>query len=990
MPQATRRLPGIRFEAQPPAPAIVLPRMDVAGFVGYASAGPLDVPVSVDDPAAFARIFGPDQPIAWDARHGETVHAALGPAVRSFFRNGGRRCFVVRVADVGARTTTFQLPGVVALGGGGLGHALLRARSVGAWPDRLRVATSVAASPIVLRPVSYRAGTFDVVTAESGIVQAGDLLRLVFRAEGWTLLATVASAAPPRLSSQSQSEERERTHVSRVTADEMLWVKRETTLAPSLAAAIEWIGPLGVTQYAYETVYEDGESLVVSLGGRLDDAPVRGALVRLSGPSLELWARVAEREPDDARTRLVLEAYLVSRTRPTGLPRSRARRSAERLELEVWTDDGGVRVRLGELGFGRRHPRFLADLPTDERLYADAADVPGQAWPELWRAAAEPRFPLAGPVERPLAYFPLAASLLPEPMLPALPPEGSSLWRSGLEEHRSSVFVDQRLETTRTTALAAQADYIRYVAPDPPPSDEDRLRGRLDDPDLARLRGIHALLGVEQVTMIAVPDAALRGWRRDPPAALLPAPDLTLNGDQTQLEWDPAPTGAEVEVVSATETAFETPTLLYRGTDTVRPLGDRPAVAHWYRARFVLGDEVGPWSLTRGPVGPDPRFGDCDTTLLAAPSLSLSTDGTGLEWTPPPTAVEVELEEATDAAFELATPLYRGTSSDLTLGGRPSGVRWFRARYRTSTSTGPWSASLAVGATPRPGATLRGLQEYTDGLLVSVHRALLRMCAARGDLFALLAVPEHYREQGAIAHAETLRGDRSWPRTDVPPLGEGEAHVLGYGALHFPWLLVTNPDRPDELRWIPPDGPTAGVLAKRAAERGAWIAPANVPLRDVVALASDIAADQRLPLLEAQVNGIERTPRGFLALAADTLGTDEELRSINVRRLLQLLRRLALRHGETYAFEPNGDELRRAAQRGFEAVLGALFRVGAFAGRRPDEGFRVVVSDPPNTEASVDAGRLIVELRVAPSRPLAFLTVRLVRAGDGTVRLEMV
>jgi phage tail sheath protein FI len=35
----------------------------------------------------------------------------------------------------------------------------------------------------------------------------------------------------------------------------------------------------------------------------------------------------------------------------------------------------------------------------------------------------------------------------------------------------------------------------------------------------------------------------------------------------------------------------------------------------------------------------------------------------------------------------------------------------------------------------------------------------------------------------------------------------------------------------------------------------------------------------------------------------------------------------------------------------------------------------------------VDLGRLVVELRVAPSRPLAFLTVRLVQTGAGvTVR----
>jgi phage tail sheath protein FI len=34
-----------------------------------------------------------------------------------------------------------------------------------------------------------------------------------------------------------------------------------------------------------------------------------------------------------------------------------------------------------------------------------------------------------------------------------------------------------------------------------------------------------------------------------------------------------------------------------------------------------------------------------------------------------------------------------------------------------------------------------------------------------------------------------------------------------------------------------------------------------------------------------------------------------------------------------------------------------------------------------NTQDDQDAGRFIVELRVAPSRPLQFLTVRLVQSG---------
>src|SRR5215218_7086647 len=93
-----RRLPGIEVDAAPPPPAEALPRMDVAVLVGFASAGPLHVPVAVESVTQFAAVFGPDAPLAWDAARGVRARAYLGPAVRAFFANGGRRCWVVRVA----------------------------------------------------------------------------------------------------------------------------------------------------------------------------------------------------------------------------------------------------------------------------------------------------------------------------------------------------------------------------------------------------------------------------------------------------------------------------------------------------------------------------------------------------------------------------------------------------------------------------------------------------------------------------------------------------------------------------------------------------------------------------------------------------------------------------------------------------------------------------------------------------------------------------
>ena len=54
---------------------------------------------------------------------------------------------------------------------------------------------------------------------------------------------------------------------------------------------------------------------------------------------------------------------------------------------------------------------------------------------------------------------------------------------------------------------------------------------------------------------------------------------------------------------------------------------------------------------------------------------------------------------------------------------------------------------------------------------------------------------------------------------------------------------------------------------------------------------------------------------------------------------------------------------------------------GAFAGATPATAYQVVVSEKVNNFQSLEQGRFIVELRVAPSLPLKFVTVRLVNSG---------
>lgn len=67
-------------------------------FIGRALRGPLDTPVLVTSFAAFARRFG-----------GIWQRSSLGPAVQQFFEHGGKRLYIVRVAN-GARGAMICLP----------------------------------------------------------------------------------------------------------------------------------------------------------------------------------------------------------------------------------------------------------------------------------------------------------------------------------------------------------------------------------------------------------------------------------------------------------------------------------------------------------------------------------------------------------------------------------------------------------------------------------------------------------------------------------------------------------------------------------------------------------------------------------------------------------------------------------------------------------------------------------------------------------------
>jgi hypothetical protein len=935
MTLTARRLPGFRFEPQPAPARDVLPRMDVAVFVGFAASGPLHVPVVIEDPATYTAIFGADLPLAWDRQRGTQVYAYLGPAVRAFFRCGGQRCYVIRVAGAAAKANVFALPGIasaaVHFDASGTAivdaiapaHAL--ARSEGSWSDGLRVSTA-----LLSRGVDVVAVDETRAIVQNATVVPGDLLRLTYRDMGLTRLVVVGAVEATETGG-SGSPPSPRRSALRATIRYSLWLAELAASSPPLAissASIYGRSASGITLDVLDSMSEtlEGQAvLLLKVPLALADAPPAGSMiiVDLGAESLLLAVHEVRGAPDSGSP--VQEAiwitckgvrWLKSVPAPTGLP------LGERLTFELRASQPtGDSFSLPNLAFALEHPRAwyrpgddqsvdprgddLRGLPTDQQWYAalDAHDTV----PALWQEAAEPRFPLAGGPQSGAFTFPFALSVLPEYERLPYPNALDALARDGLNAYGTALFLDEDLAGTTALDLAGRADYLRYLSPDARP-----------------LKGIHAAMAIEEATLIAVPDALHPGWEYEENPA--------------ELDAEPLP-----------------------------PLPE-PDWSQFLNCGYrILPDLV----LTASK--PD-----------AAGTFTLSWDWEADE---PGDAMRVTytLEESVRPNFADAKILYSGPAQTYTIYGRMRGDYFYHVRAAAAGNISNWSNGVGVRVAPGSQWALREPNVEADRACLTIHRALMRLCAARADIVAVLAMPEHFREDAALEHAQALTPFSTRLNPDDLfdlPLTFAEDRALTYAALYHPWLHTRDGET---LRPLPPDGALCGMIARRTLERGAWIAPANEPIPGVLALVPPLEDSRLLELLQAQINIIKPSPSGFVAQAADTLSLDEDLRPLNVRRLLILLRRLVLRQGVQYVFEPFDDVFRRMVQRSMESVLESMYARGAFAGRTSTSAFQVI---PRSTPQDVDQGRFIVDLRVAPSLPMEFLTVRLVQSGDRSIVSE--
>lgn len=217
-----------------------------------------------------------------------------------------------------------------------------------------------------------------------------------------------------------------------------------------------------------------------------------------------------------------------------------------------------------------------------------------------------------------------------------------------------------------------------------------------------------------------------------------------------------------------------------------------------------------------------------------------------------------------------------------------------------------------------------------------------------------------------------------------------------FAALYYPNVVITNPlARPgatngERQLTVPPVGHIAGVWARTDAARGVWKAPANEALRGIVRLENEVTGGEQDLLNPEGINCIRSFGSyGTKVWGARTLArTDPSWRYVNVRRLFNYVEE-SIRRGTQWAvFEPNDRDLWQRVKRNISSFLRGLWMQGALTGATPEQAFYVLCDESNNPPSSVDEGRLIVEIGIAPVKPAEFVIFRISQWQGGAATTE--
>ncbi|WP_405868115.1 hypothetical protein OG407_49695 [Streptomyces sp. NBC_01515] len=612
--------------------------------------------------------------------------------------------------------------------------------------------------------------------------------------------------------------------------------------------------------------------------------------------------------------------------------------------VRAFFDNGGRRCHVVRVAGPNARParwtvpglRIWQPDGTDSGAAAEAA------WPGAWSDGLELGTQL---LLRPLAFeapYRRATAIDPGRLVlaagSAVPLQPGDLIRLDLGPDRPLLYTRVRALAPGTLTVTMDAEVPYLTGADPATADR---------PDPGALDGLPAELALASAALLRM-DLITRQRRADGSLLLDRRTDLAFNAAATPPAGPAAGTTRPV------------------WTDVMQPAGD--PTPDTSRSMLLRADADATTAAATGlvvPVGMDPPGVLTDTADPAAPDGPDQSAGSDdLATFPVRSFTDPDLASATvydlvenAAQLSVLSPTPR----------RLTGIHALLDVEEVALVAVPDAAHLGWSPAASGPPVLDDPAGYDEAGLLDVQAALVTMCAARGDQVALLSVPAHFGTDQVLSWRQQLVA-----RPQLADAGTSGTSPLSYAGYWHPWLRVleTDPLSSAPLRSVPPDGMVAGTIAARELARGAWLAPANLPMRGPVQLAPVLNGAESARLFDAHANLLRQRPGTISAVSAHTLSDDPALLQLSVRRLLILLRKTALAQGRRYTFQTDDDRFRQLVRMRFEQILAAMAAAGAF------RAYQVATADGGE-------GAVVVTLQVAPSDPVEFITISLVRSGEG-------
>jgi phage tail sheath protein FI len=259
----------------------------------------------------------------------------------------------------------------------------------------------------------------------------------------------------------------------------------------------------------------------------------------------------------------------------------------------------------------------------------------------------------------------------------------------------------------------------------------------------------------------------------------------------------------------------------------------------------------------------------------------------------------------------------------------------------------------------------------------SVHIAGMTYCENRGDCFFIADSQSAVDTADSVLNFKFAQGEYAG----------GNAINSKYGALYTPWISVFDPRNSGTIL-IPPSGSVAGIYARTDGARGVHKAPAGITdgkFRTALDVEKEFTDADQAKLNPKGINVIRKLKgTGIVAWGARTVSSDPEWRYLNIRRLFLFLEESIEESTKWVVFEPNDPALWKSITRNVSAFLKLQWMKGALVGNTEEEAFYVKCDQETNPPESVDLGRVITEIGVAPSKPAEFVIFRIAQWQSGS------